>query len=87
MWRERVDAIVMDLMMPEMDGFELLRRLKENPRLRDVPLLVLTAKDLSPEEVELLSRETHGIFLKGTNWKNELTATLKIVLSEARSDG
>ena len=87
LWRERVDAIVLDLMMPEMDGFEFLRRLKGNPRLRDVPLLVLTAKDLSPEEVELLSRETQGIFLKGANWKSKLTATLKNVLSVARSAG
>jgi len=87
LWRERVDAIVLDLMMPEMDGFEFLRRLKANPRLRNVPLLVLTAKDLSQEEVELLSRDTHGIFLKGTNWKSELTATLMNVLRVARSAG
>jgi len=87
LWRERVDAIVMDLMMPEMDGFEFLHRIKGNPRLRDIPLLVLTAKDLSQDEVELLSRDTHAIFLKGTNWKSELTATLKNLLGVARSAG
>jgi Response regulators consisting of a CheY-like receiver domain and a winged-helix DNA-binding domain len=38
------DAVVLDLMMPQMDGFEVLRRLREDQRTRDVPVVVLTAK-------------------------------------------
>ena len=38
------DAVVLDLMMPQMDGFEVLRRLRENEGTRDVPIVVLTAK-------------------------------------------
>jgi DNA-binding response OmpR family regulator len=38
------DAVVLDLMMPQMDGFEVLRRLRENQATQDVPVLVLTAK-------------------------------------------
>lgn len=41
---EAPDAVVLDLMMPQMDGFEVLRRLKEHERTREVPVLVLTAK-------------------------------------------
>ncbi|WP_437757243.1 ATP-binding protein [Sorangium sp. So ce1389] len=40
----RPDVIVSDVMMPEMDGFELVGRLKGNPELRDIPILLLTAR-------------------------------------------
>src|SRR5216684_3555490 len=39
----RMDAILLDLVMPEMDGFEVLRRIKENPALGDIPVFVVTA--------------------------------------------
>lgn len=38
------DAVVLDLMMPQLDGFEVLRRLREDERTCDVPVVVLTAK-------------------------------------------
>lgn len=46
------DLILLDVMMPEMDGFEVCRRLKENPVTRDVPVIFLTAKtEVSDEEL------------------------------------
>jgi CheY-like chemotaxis protein len=41
---EKPDAILLDLMMPEMDGFTVLRKLKENPETYDIPVILLTAK-------------------------------------------
>ncbi len=43
--RERPDALLMDLMMPEMDGFELLAAKNTNAALRDIPVVVLSARD------------------------------------------
>ncbi len=41
---KRPDLILMDVMMPEMDGLEVLRRLKENPQMARIPVILLTAK-------------------------------------------
>ena len=41
---ERPDLIVLDVMMPKMDGFEVLKRLQANPETRDIPIIMLTAK-------------------------------------------
>ncbi|HUE02776.1 MAG TPA: response regulator, partial [Bryobacteraceae bacterium] len=72
-----VSAILLDLMMPEMDGFELLLRVKEDPGSRNIPVLVLTAKDLTDNEIEMLRRETIGLFLKDHEWKKQLLADLR----------
>ncbi len=82
LWRERVDAILLDLLMPEMDGFQVLWRLKENPRLREIPILVLTGKDLTGEDIEVLARDTQGLLRKGTDWKQQLIAQLRKVVGE-----
>jgi CheY-like chemotaxis protein len=48
--RARPDAIVLDLMMPEMDGFEFLAELRRHPEWRRIPVLVVTAMDLTEED-------------------------------------
>ncbi len=52
-------------MMPEMDGFELVARLQENPQWRTIPVVVLTAKDITQADRQLLNNHVISIFEKG----------------------
>jgi DNA-binding response OmpR family regulator len=51
--QERPDVLVTDVQMPRMDGFELSRRIRENPATKDLPILMLTAKgfELAHQEI------------------------------------
>jgi len=59
------DLILLDLMMPEMDGFEFAHRLRERHEWRDIPVVVLTAKDLTPEDRQRLNGDVEKILQKG----------------------
>lgn len=48
--KNNYDLIVSDLMMPGMDGFQLIAQLHQDPKLREIPIIVLSAKTLSDEE-------------------------------------
>jgi CheY-like chemotaxis protein len=54
---EEPDAVVLDLMMPGIDGFEVISTLRQSERTAHIPVLVLTAKDLTKEEQERLQSE------------------------------
>ncbi|QDT16197.1 PAS domain S-box protein [Alienimonas californiensis] len=62
--------IVLDLVMPVMDGFEFLDELRRVPQMQDVPVVVLTAKDLTSEERSQLSGKVEQIFSK-VSWNRE----------------
>jgi len=68
---DRFTLVILDLMLPEMDGFEFLRRVKENKQLREIPVVVVTGKDLTPEEKDFLRAETHGLYMKGAAWRSD----------------
>jgi CheY-like chemotaxis protein len=73
----RMDAILLDLMMPEMDGFDVLRTIRENPELEEIPVFVVTAKDLTEAESRLLKPEVRALFRKDQSWKADLLAQLR----------
>ena len=53
-------VLLLDLMMPEMDGFEMLRVMRQNEAWRDIPVVIVTSKDLSREEREWLRAACTG---------------------------
>jgi PAS domain S-box-containing protein len=75
--RMRVDLVLLDLQMPEMDGFEVIKRIRAHPQWRDLPIFVLTAKNLTDLEIDLLTKETRAVFSKGQPWKEALVADIK----------
>ncbi|PYX01041.1 MAG: hypothetical protein DMG86_11070 [Acidobacteria bacterium] len=79
-----MDAILLDLVMPEMDGFEVLSKIKENPALGVIPVFVVTAKDLTNEEMKLLQRETCALFRKDGSWKTDLLAEVRKALGQSK---
>ena len=70
--REQPDLILLDLMMPDMDGFAVLEDLKADEELRDVPVIVVTAKELTDAEREHLSGQVGTLMQKGSFTDEEL---------------
>jgi signal transduction histidine kinase/DNA-binding response OmpR family regulator len=81
------DLIVLDLMMPRMDGFEFLDRLRALDEGRGVPVVILTAKVLTAEEENLLRAGSSGIIRKGNHDMDELLAAVQGQLSTTGRSG
>jgi PAS domain S-box-containing protein len=75
-----VGAILLDLLMPGMDGFQVIRHVRQEPALRELPILIMTAKHLSPDEIAILNRETQGLLQKDGSWKQRLIAEVDRVI-------
>jgi signal transduction histidine kinase/CheY-like chemotaxis protein len=78
------DLVVLDLMMPEMDGFEFVAELRRTEAGRRIPVVVVTAKEITAEDRERLNGQVGRIFHKGSFSREELTAELRRALDSAR---
>ncbi len=71
------DVVLMDLMMPEMDGFEFLERVRQHPEWRLIPIVVLTAKDLTAEDRRRLAGSVDTILQKKSDSRDALLAEVR----------
>ncbi len=75
--------IISDLMMPEMDGFELVHELRQHQKWSSIPVIVLTAKELTSIERDKLQGTVNKIFQKGGYERTVLLQEVHNLLSEA----
>jgi signal transduction histidine kinase/CheY-like chemotaxis protein len=70
-------AIILDLMMPEMDGFEFVDELRKNEEWRDIPIIVVTAKDITDEDRLRLNGYVQKTLQKGNYSRDELLKDIR----------
>jgi CheY-like chemotaxis protein len=74
---------VLDLMMPEVDGFDVLEHLRGQHRLNQIPVVVVTAKSLTPEERLFLQGATRRVIAKTGFSSDELLEAVRDRVTEA----
>jgi PAS domain S-box-containing protein len=74
-------AILLDLMMPEMDGFEFIVELRKRKEWRDIPVVVITAKELTADDRARLNGSVERILLKGAFTREELLRRVRELVS------
>src|SRR5690606_29904002 len=79
--------ILLDLMMPVMDGFEFLEEVARRPALESVPIVVLTAKQLTPEEISVLTGRTARVLAKEATSNADLGAAVRKCLERRAPAG
>ncbi|MBF0125893.1 MAG: response regulator [Magnetococcales bacterium] len=75
--------ILLDIMMPDMDGYEVCRRLKADPAVADIPVIFLTAQDTLMEEAKGLMLGAVDFILKPVEPK-QLVARIRVHITQAR---
>jgi CheY-like chemotaxis protein len=80
--QESIDLVLLDVMMPEMDGWDVVKEMKNRPTLRDVPIAMLTVKTMSPQY--FYSDEVEGLvdYINKPFSKRELTERVKTIFEE-----
>jgi GAF domain-containing protein/DNA-binding response OmpR family regulator len=74
--------VILDLLMPEMDGFEFAVEFRRHGEWRQIPLVILTAKDLSDDDRERLSGQAERILQKGGSSRDSLLAQVREMVAD-----
>jgi CheY-like chemotaxis protein len=90
--RSRVDhalpeLVILDLVLPKMSGLELLAEWRGNPRTADLPVFVVTSKDLTKEEEKYIRAHAESLFRKQNSWREPLMRQLERVVTPQVLEG
>jgi CheY-like chemotaxis protein len=78
------DVIILDLMMPEMDGFQVVAALQEHPQWKRIPVVVVTARELTAEDRARLNSGVETVLLKQSFRPADLVDGLRRLIVRAR---
>jgi PAS domain S-box-containing protein len=84
--KKKPDTIILDLMMPEVTGLDVIRTLKGRDKTRNIPIIVCTAKDLEKEDLEVLSKDISAIIQKGDFNKEKLISHIRKIQNKKNQD-
>ncbi len=84
--KDSFDCVVLDLRLPDISGFEVLERFRDTPQLSDLPVVVFTGKELSPEEDARLHSLARSVVVKGVESPERLLDETALFLHRIVSD-
>ena len=82
MTEQRPDVISLDLVMPKMSGLKFFKYIQKNKDRSSIPVVVVTAKDLTPEERDLLGADNAQVLQKGQYTRNQLLTQVRQLVSK-----
>ena len=80
---EKPELILLDLLMPVMDGFELLNILKADDVWKNIPVIVITSKDLTEADYSFLTKNVDRVIQKGKYTRKELISRINEAVKES----
>jgi CheY-like chemotaxis protein len=75
--QQRPDIVLLDLLMPRLDGFAVIEQIRQDPQYRQLPIIVFTAKTLTPSESAQLAQSVRTVLQKGGLDRDQLIAVLQ----------
>ncbi len=82
--KEKPELILLDLLMPVMDGFKFLKVIRGEDSLSDIPIIVITSKDLTADDYSYLTANVDRVIQKGDYTRKEIINRIDIAIKESK---